>query len=213
MLGPVGGKVRDAHRRPHMERQWGSGFYMRVFSELNLGLAQDGSGGPLIPGMKFLELDAGVGHACQVIADTIATREEAAALGDESLRADLQGWLWLGGVPPRSPRKDVIDAICQSFGDRMAAIDNLAAQEFQHSEVALENLAARLPALPQLVEAARQVEVAKAPGLAKEVAMAFSLHHQTKVFFERQRGHRFREQYILHLHHSLDFLPRQTVCP
>ena len=95
----------------------------------------------------------------------------------------------------------------------MAATDNLAAEEFQHSEVALENLAARLPALPQLVEAARQVEVAKAPGLAKEVAMAFSLHHQTKVFFERQRGHRFREQYILHLHHSLDFLPRQTVCP
>ena len=213
VLGPVGGKVRDAHRRPHMERQWGSGFYMRVFSELNLGLAQDGSGGPLIPGMKFLELDAGVGHACQVIADTIAAREEAVAAGDDSLRAALQGWLWIGGVPPRSPRKDVIDAICQSFGNRMAATDNLAAEEFQHSEVALENLAARLPALPQLVEAARQVEVAKAPGLAKEVAMAFSLHHQTKVFFERQRGHRFREQYILHLHHSLDFLPRQTVCP
>ena len=213
VLGPVGGKVRDAHRRPHMERQWGSGFYMRVFSELNLGLAQDGSGGPLIPGMKFLELDAGVGHACQVIADTIATREEAAAVGDDSLRAALQGWLWIGGVPPRSPRKDVIEAICQSFGDRMAKTDNLAAQEFQHSEVALENLAAHLPPLPQLVEAARQVEVAKAPGLAKEVAMAFSLHHQTKVFFERQRGHRFREQYILHLHHSLDFLPRQTVCP
>ena len=213
VLGPVSGKVRDAHRRPHMERQWGSGFYMRVFRELNLGLAQDGSGGPLIPGMKFLELDAGVGHACQVIADTIAAREEAAAAGDDSLRAALQGWLWIGGVPPRSPRKDVIDAICQSFGNRMAATDNLAAEEFQHSEVALENLAARLPALPQLVEAARQVEVAKAPGLAKEVAMAFSLHHQTKVFFERQRGHRFREQYILHLHHSLDFLPRQTVCP
>ena len=163
--------------------------------------------------MKFLELDAGVGHACQVIADTIATREEAAALGDESLRAALKGWLWLGGVPPRSPRKDPLDAICKKFGDRMMATDNLAAEEVEKLGEALRGLAARLPSPPQLVEAAQQVEVARAPLLAEEVAGAFSLHHQTTVFFERQRGHRFREQYILHLHHSLDFLPRQTVCP
>ena len=214
MLGSVrGGKVRNEHRNLYMERQWGSAFYTRVFSDLNLGLAQDGSGGPLIPRMKFLELDAGVGHACQVIADTIATREEAAAVGDESLRANLQGWLWLGGVPPRSPRKDVLDAICQAFGDRMAATSNLAKQEVRHLELDLENLAASLPSPPPLIEAAQQVEVARAPRFAEEVAMAFSLHHQTKVLFERQRGHRFREQYILHLHHSLDFLPRQTVCP
>ena len=213
VLGRGSGKVRTAHRNPYMERQWGSAFYTRVFNDLNLGLAQDGSGGSLIPRMKFLELDAGVGHACQVIADTIATREEAAAVGGDSLRADLQGWLWLGGVPPRSPRKDVVDAICQTFGARMAATGNLATQEVQHLELALENLAARLPGPPPLVEAAQQVEVAKSPRFAEEVAMAFSLHHQTTVFFERQRGHRFREQYILHLHHSLDFLPRQMVCP
>ena len=204
--GPGSEKVRNGHRNVYMERQWGSPFYTHVFNELNLGLDQDGLGGPLIPGMKFLELDAGVGHACQVIAETIATREEAAALGDESLRAALEGWLWLGGVPPRSHRKDPLDAICKKFGDRMMATDNLAAEEVEKLGEALRGLAARLPSPPQLVEAAQQVEVARAPLLAEEVAGAFSLHHQTTVFFERQRGHRFREQYILHLHHSLDFL-------
>ena len=174
------------------ERQWGSAFYTCVLNELNLGLTQDGSGGPLIPRMKFLELDAGVGHACRVIADAIATREETAAQGDESLREELKGWLWLGGVPLRSARKDVVHAICQRFGDRMAAIDNLAEQDVKDLQQALENLAVDLPSPPLLDDAAQEVEVAKAPLLAEEVAMAFSLHHQTNVFFERQRGHRFR---------------------
>ena len=88
----------------------------------------------------------------------------------------------------------------------MMATDNLAAEEVEKLEKALKGLADRLPSPPQLVEAAEQVEVARAPLLAEEVAGAFSLHHQTTVFFERQLGHRFREQYILHLHHSLDFL-------
>ena len=163
-----------------------------MFNELNLGLDQDGLGGPLIPGMKFLELDAGVGHACQVIADTIATREEAAALGDESLRADLQGWLWLGGVPPRSPRKDVLDAICQTFGSRMIATDNLATQEVQNLGQALRSLAARLPSPPLLVEAAQQVEVAQAPLFAEGGRDGIQLASSNKRFFERQRGHCFR---------------------
>ena len=65
----------------------------------------------------------------------------------------------------------------------MAATGNLATQEVQHLELALENLAARLPGPPPLVEAAQQVEVANSPRFAEEVAMAFSLHHQT--FFLR----------------------------
>ena len=88
--GPGSDKVRNGHRNPSMERQWGRAFYTCVFNELNLGLTHDLSGGPLIPRMKFLELDAGVGHACRVIAEAIATREETAAQGEDSLKEYLK---------------------------------------------------------------------------------------------------------------------------
>ena len=74
-----------------------------------------------------------------------ATREETAAQGDESLREELKGWLWLGGVPLRSARKDVLHAICQRFGDRMAAVDDLAEQDVKDLKQTLENWPSTCP--------------------------------------------------------------------
>ena len=150
---PVGAPdAKTPSRHPLMPRQWGRQFYQRVFAALGLGLVAGEVGGP-VPGMKFLEIDAGVGHALSVIGDLVIACEEVVASGKDAqgLSTAMQRWSWFGGHPARSPRKPHLVKVCAEFGTQLHAFVRTAASEAaEDASSQLSSLADGSPRAPEL---------------------------------------------------------------